>query len=105
MGTPTSSNSLSNLFSLPENLPQGAPFHKLLSEKINELIIHHFEELIRILYRLDIDEKKLKEILATNIDEDAGVLIAEMVIEREQKKAETRKLFKKSGDAGDDERW
>jgi hypothetical protein len=49
---------------------------QVLSEKINELILHDFNKLISILYRADINEKKLNAILAENKNEDAGKLIA-----------------------------
>lgn len=76
-----------------------------LSEKINHLILNDFESLIRILYRLDVDEKKLRNILQQNPDKDAGLLIADLIIEREQKKAETRKMFRQENDISEEDRW
>ena len=78
---------------------------KILSEKINYLILHEFDSLIRILYRLDVDEKKLRNILHENPNEDAGLLIADLIIEREQKKAETRKMFRQENDINEQDRW
>lgn len=76
-----------------------------LSEKINHLILNDFESLIRILYRLDVEEKKLRNILQQNPDKDAGLLIADLIIEREQKKAETRKMFRQENDISEEDRW
>jgi hypothetical protein len=66
----------------------------MLSEKINHLIQSDFNSLLTILYRIDIDEKKLKATLQQNPDEDAGLLIAEMVLSRQKQKLATRKRFR-----------
>ena len=64
-----------------------------LTAFINELILNDFQRLITILYRVDVDEKKLKRILKENIGTDAGEIIANLIIEREIQKIETRKQF------------
>ena len=64
-----------------------------LTAFINELILNDFQRLITILYRIDVDEKKLKRILKENTGTDAGEIIATLVIEREIQKIETRKQF------------
>ena len=64
-----------------------------LTAFINELIVNDFQRLITILYRIDVDEKKLKRILLENAGTDAGEIIATLVIEREIQKIETRKQF------------
>jgi hypothetical protein len=95
---------LLSVFDLMHNDP-AQEGRKLLSEKINQLILSDFESLIRILYRLDIDERKLRSVLQQNPDSDAGLLIADMIIEREQKKAETRKMFRQENDISEEDRW
>ena len=64
-----------------------------LTAFINELIVNDFQRLITILYRIDVDEKKLKRILLENAGTDAGEIIASLIIEREIQKIETRKQF------------
>ena len=64
-----------------------------LTAFINELILNDFQRLITILYRVDVDEKKLKRILKENIGTDAGEIIANLIIEREIQKIETRTQF------------
>ena len=64
-----------------------------LTAFINELIVNDFQRLITILYRVDVDEKKLKRILKENIGKDAGEIIANLIIERQIQKLETRKQF------------
>lgn len=98
-------HSIAVVFSISQNKLEEEHFPKMLAEKINRLIINNFEELIRILYRLDIDEKKLKETLAQNSNEDAGILIASMIIDREKQKAEARKNFRNKTNNSNEERW
>jgi hypothetical protein len=53
-----------------------------LESTINELIKNDFSRLVQILYRIDVSEAKLKNILSENPNEDAGKLIAQVIIER-----------------------
>ncbi len=79
---------------------------QLLSDKINHLIVHDFDKLISILYRADIDEKKLNYILAENKNEDAGKLIALLFIERQMQKIKSREAFRNSSENdSEEERW
>lgn len=80
-------------------------FKETLASYINELIVHDFEKLIGILYRLDVSEIKLKETLASS-STNAGLLIAEMIIERQLQKIKTRKEFQQNKeDISDEEKW
>lgn len=77
-----------------------------LSEKINDLLVNDFNRLVSILYRLDIDEKKLKNLLKENPGKDAGKIIAEMIIERQIQKIKSRQQFsQRDGNIDDDEKW
>lgn len=60
---------------------------------INKLIVNDFQRLITILYRVDVDELKLKRLLKENAGNNAGEIIANLIIEREIQKIETRKQF------------
>ncbi|MEO5782195.1 MAG: hypothetical protein ABIQ07_02930 [Ginsengibacter sp.] len=64
-----------------------------LTAFINELILNDFQRLITILYRVDVDEKKLKRILIENAGTEAAEIIAILIIERQIQKIETRKQF------------
>ena len=61
-------------------LPSLSP--EALAAEVNEMIEHNFEGLIQILYRMDVSEHKLKEVLAANQQEDAGKLITAVILER-----------------------
>jgi hypothetical protein len=90
-----------NLF--PE--PSIAVFKEKLAAYINELINHDFEKLVHILYRLDVSEQKLKSTLASS-STDAGLLIAEMIIERQLQKIKTREQFRqRNPNINDEEKW
>lgn len=60
---------------------------------INDLIQNDFQRLVTILYKIDVDENRLKRILKEKEGKDAAVIIAELIIERELQKIETRKQF------------
>ena len=76
-----------------------------LIDKINLLAANDFQKLISILYRMDVNEKKLKALLKDNPDTDAGILIADLMIERQVQKIKSRKETKKDENINEDERW
>jgi hypothetical protein len=60
---------------------------------INELINSDFEALVQLLYRIDVDEKKLKQLLQAYADTDAASIIADLIISRQLQKTATKKQF------------
>ena len=64
-----------------------------LEDAINELIKNDFSRLVQILYRIDVSEAKLKYILNAHPNEDAGKLIAQVVIERLAATKKARESF------------
>jgi hypothetical protein len=84
----------------------GQQFRSALAAYVNELLNHGFEKLINLLYRLDINENKLKQLLKNNIDTEAGLLIADLIIERQLQKINSRNQYKATGDNnGEEEKW
>src|SRR3954469_16423994 len=73
-------------------------FRALLIKRIDELIVKDFDKLKWILYRIDVSEKKLTEALK-NSEADAATIMADMIIQRQIEKAESRKKF--GGGEGD----
>lgn len=71
---------------------------------INELITSDFNALIQLLYRIDVDEKKLKKALAKNSSVDSASVIADMIIERQIQKAKSRNVFRKDN-TSEEELW
>lgn len=76
-----------------------------LSNYINELIVKDFEYLVSLLYRIDVDENKLRSILEDHPREDAADTIASLIIERQIQKIQSRKKFTRPGTEGDEETW
>ena len=83
-----------------------AEIHTQLSAYINTLIKDDFDKLIAYLYRIDVNEQKLKLLLQQNPGEDAGNIIATLIIERQQQKIKSRNLFRKQDkDVDEKEKW
>jgi len=91
---------------LPEVVPCNFEFlHVMVEATINHLINNDFERLVQLLYRLDVPEKKLKDALAAH-PANADSIIAELIIQRQIQKIQTRNRFNQdSSDIPDEEKW
>ena len=91
------------------NFPDGMPEEELrsqLSAHINSLIEHDFKKLVVLLYRMDVSETKLRQLLKENPASDAGVIIADLVIERQAQKIKSRQQFRRrDNDIAENEKW
>ena len=77
-----------------------------LADKINELLVADFPKMVSILYRADINESKLRSILKENPGTNAGLIIAGLMIERQEEKARSRQQYKTKNDTIDEnEKW
>jgi hypothetical protein len=72
---------------------------------INDLLLNDFQKLIHILYRVDVNENKLRKLLQLNPQTDAAVIIADLLIERQQQKIKTKESFRRNDDIPDEEKW
>jgi uncharacterized protein YqgQ len=72
---------------------------------VNDLIQHNLTELIRVLYRVDISENKLKFLLREKVGEDAALIIADLIIERQLQKIKTRQQFQQPPPENEEDRW
>ena len=75
----------------------------------NELIQNDFPELVRLLYRIDISENKLRYLLKENPGGNAGEMITTLVVERLMQKIKSREEYREkpgkvAGDS-DTEEW
>lgn len=78
----------------------------LLAEKINLLILHDFTSLVQLLYRIDVNEKKLKNLIAGHPGTDAGKIIARLLIDRQLEKIRTREQFRSNEqDISEEDKW
>ena len=79
---------------------------KQLGSYINQLIQTDFQKLIMLLYRIDVSEVKLTQLLKREPQEDAGKIIADLVIERQLQKIKTREEFKQQdNNFSGEEKW
>ena len=76
-----------------------------LIDKINQLVANDFQRLISIFYRMDINEAKLKQQLSDHPETEAGIIIADLMIERQLQKIKSRKETRKDNNIPDDEKW
>ena len=77
-----------------------------LSAYINNLIVQDFEGLVSLLYRLDINEKKLKYLLSVDAGINASDTIAALIIERQVQKIKSRRENRRDdNDIFADEAW
>ena len=68
------------------------------------MIKEDFSKLVQLLYRIDVSEAKLKNVLKEHPNEDAGKLMAKIVIERLAATKKARESFStKSTNIEDDE--
>ena len=72
---------------------------------INDLLLHNFDYLVHILYRVDISETKLKTLLRESPQTDAALIITDLIIQRQEEKRQSRASHKKPSDQDDEEKW
>ena len=79
----------------------------ILAEHINDLIDRNFNKLVNLLYRIDVNESKLRQLLDENSSYDAGRIIAGLVIERQLQKIKSREQFrtKNQNNIDENEKW
>jgi hypothetical protein len=88
-----------------QSLRDSLLFNELVAG-INDMINTNFERLISLLYRIDVNEEKLKSLLRQNESEDAGKIIATLIINRQLDKIRSRKENKTTpDDIPEDEKW
>lgn len=78
---------------------------QLLSERIRYLIDHDMEQFLFVLYRIDIEEQKVKEVLATYPLNEAIEAIAVLIIERQKQKVITRRQYATGSNTDDELSW
>src|SRR5258706_9978588 len=84
--------------SLEITLPGNISLEELkqkLALHINHLINHDFEKLVYYLYRVDVNENKMRQVLEQKEGENAAGLITDLIIEGQLKKIKSRQQFSK----------
>ena len=76
-----------------------------LIDAINWLIIHDFEKLVFILYRIDVSEAKIKTLYNKENTNFAEHVIADAILERLAEKKASREKYKQDSPASEEEKW
>lgn len=76
-----------------------------LIDAINWLIIHDFEKLVFVLYRIDVSEAKIKTLLNKENTNFAATVIADAILERLAEKKASREKYKQDPPASEEEKW
>ena len=84
---------------------QQPDLHAALAAYINQLILHQFNDLVYLLYRVDVSEQKLKSLLKEYPGIKAGDMIATLIIERQLQKIKSRKESQRNNDINEEDRW
>jgi hypothetical protein len=89
----------------PTQLMDDALFHSL-ADWLNKLIFDDFDKLLTLLYRIDVSEHKLKNMLAEHPGADAGEIIAQLIIDRQLQKIRLKQAMQYDDDTScEEERW
>lgn len=72
---------------------------------VTELIDKDFEKLMLLLYRVDVDEVKLRSDLQKSPAADAAAIITDRILERLQQKKDAREKYRTDPNASDEEKW
>ena len=75
-----------------------------LAEIVDHLIEKDFKKLVYVLYKVDVSEVKLKQMLNASQGQSASTTIAKLIIEKQKQKIESRKKFS-SFNNSDEEKW
>jgi N-acetylglucosamine kinase-like BadF-type ATPase len=90
---------------LPEKISM-EEIQEKLSAHINRLVQNNFEQLINLLYRIDVSETKIKSLLQIEPGTNAGDIIANLIIERQLQKIKSRQQFKtNNNNFTEEEKW
>ena len=67
---------------------------RILAIRLDELLVSNVEKLLSILYIIDVTQKKLDAIFASESREEIPLLLADAIIDRQLNKVKTRRYYK-----------
>jgi hypothetical protein len=107
MEAPNNDQLPERVFSINEISLLDDPFlFREFSDFINHLIRTDFQKLVWLLYRVDVNEKYLKEVLRDNPGKDAGDMIATLILQRQAQKIKSRQENNRDeNNISGEERW
>ena len=81
------------LESATEGITEEELFH-LLANQVAYMIEYRLEFLLSLMYRLDIDERKVNEALSPENEVPANVALARLVLDRQKQRVFTKRFYK-----------
>lgn len=69
-------------------------FRMYLTEKLSQLLDKNYDLLIKTLYLIDVDEKKLSTLFSADNKENIPAALADIIIESQLQKVHFRNLYK-----------
>lgn len=78
-------------------------FTEELSNYINHLLNTDFEKVVSLLYRIDVDENKIKKLLENTTN--SSLIIAQAIIERQLQKIKSRQEHRRDNNISEEEKW
>ena len=86
---------VSKHFEVPENISESY-LREVLIKTFEYLVEDDFPKLLQVLYRADVDQYKLKDLLENTEGKSTAEIIADAYIERQKAKVETWTKYSKS---------
>ena len=83
---------ISKDFDIPEDISE-SQLRDVLVKTFEYLVEDDFQKLLQILYKADVDQYKLKELLENTEGKSSAEIIADAYIERQKAKVETWKKY------------
>jgi len=81
-------------------------FKEELAAYVNQLINKDFEKLVFLLYRIDVKESTIKQLLALPSSQNSGEIIADAIIERQLEKVISRQQYKQpTENIAEEDKW
>ena len=71
-------------------------FRDALAIRLRQIIDHQFSKLAPLLYRIDVDERKVDEIMRTAPFSDVPERLADLIIQRRLQAMQTRRKYRES---------
>jgi len=85
--------SICNKFEIDSETVSLENLKEILNLKVVYLLTYEMEKLLQLFYRLDLNEKKVKEIFAQSSAHKIAPALVDLILERELEKIETRKKY------------
>lgn len=75
--------------------PSYEELKRMIAERIRQMLSTNYEQLLNLLYRIDIPESRVAEALSEYPPNEVPEMLAEMIIERQRQKVVTRQQYRK----------